>query len=379
MNKLLKILKTAFVVIFAFIVTGCNKDEQAPTKDAYIVTFNSNGGSEIAEVEVKAGDYLKKPSDPDKEGYTFIEWQLNGRRFNFSTPIKEDITLKAKWELTGTGDQTVSEYTVFFDSDGGTKMENVKVKSGTKVNKPKDPTKAGYTFIEWQLNGNAYDFENAVNQDIELIAKWNKIEEPKPSPSPSIKPSPSPSIVPSPSPSVAPSPSPSVKPSPSPSTNPSPSPSVKPSLPEPDPIGQSKTVFFNTDGGSTIEAIVVKEGLPVTRPVNPAKDGHSFKEWQLNGVTFDFNTKIYENITLTAIWTQKAFTFSLTDIENDTENKRVTVYEENAEKTVKEIQLMDGTKLCDGTNPIIPITALENVTQLKIVLTSNITVIANIK
>ena len=48
------------MVIFAFIVTGCNKDEQAPTKDAYIVTFNSNGGSEIAEVEVKAGVSVTK-------------------------------------------------------------------------------------------------------------------------------------------------------------------------------------------------------------------------------------------------------------------------------------------------------------------------------
>ena len=184
MKRLVKILKTVFVVLFVFILTGCKGDEEATTKDAYIVSFNSNGGSEVAEVEVKAGEYLKKPNDPEKEGYTFIEWQLNGRRFNFSSPIKDDITLKAKWELTGTGDQTVTEYTVFFDSDGGSKTENVKVKSGTKVNKPKDPTRTGYTFVEWQLNGKAYDFDDAVNADIELVAKWKKNEEPKPSPSP---------------------------------------------------------------------------------------------------------------------------------------------------------------------------------------------------
>ena len=347
MKRLVKILKTVLVVLFVFILTGCKGDEESPAKDAYIVSFNSNGGSEVAEVEVKAGEYLKKPNDPEKEGYTFIEWQLNGRRFNFSSPIKDDITLKAKWELTGTGDQTVTEYTVFFDSDGGSKTENVKVKSGTKVNKPKDPTRSGYKFIEWQLNGKAYDFDDAVNADIELVAKWKKNEEPKPSPSPSTKPSPSPSRP--------------------------------PSLPDPDPIGQSRTVFFDTDGGSVIEAVVVKEGLPVTRPTNPTKDGHIFKEWQLNGTTFDFNTKITENITLTAIWTQKNFTFTVSDIENDTENKKLTVYEETTEKTVKEIQLMDGTKLCDGTNTVVPQTSLTNVTQLKIVLTSNITVIANIK
>ena len=183
MKKVLSIFKTIFLILFVLIITGCQKDDVA-TKDYYVVTFNSNGGTEIAEVEVKPGEYIKKPNDPEKEGYTFIEWQLNGRRFNFSTAIKEDITLKAKWELTGTGDQSVTEYTVFFDSDGGTKLDSVKVKSGTKVNKPKEPTKNGYTFVEWQLNGKAYDFDNAVNTDIELIAKWNKDAEPEPEPEP---------------------------------------------------------------------------------------------------------------------------------------------------------------------------------------------------
>ena len=370
MKKVLSILKTVFVILLVLFITGC-KNEETVTKDYYVVSFNSNGGTEIADIEVKPGEYIKKPNDPDKEGYTFIEWQLNGRRFNFNTAIKDDITLKAKWELTGTGDQNITEYVVIFESDGGTKLDNVKVKSGTKVSKPKDPTKKGYKFIEWQLNGNTYDFENAVNADIELVAKWEKIEkEPEPSPSPSTKPSPSPS--PSPSASPSPSPSPSSKP------NPSPSPSPKPEIPDPDPIGQSKTVFFNTDGGSTIDAIVVKKGLTVNKPTNPTKDGHNFKEWQLNNVTFDFNTPITDNITLIAIWTQKNFTVSAVDIESDSANKRLIVYEEGTEKTVCSIQLLDGTELCKGDTPVVPIESLTNVTQLKIVLTSGITVIANI-
>ena len=65
MNKLLKILKTAFVVIFAFIVTGCNKDEQAPTKDAFIVDrFNlvpdSNSQSVIQQrIEAAVNNSIK--------------------------------------------------------------------------------------------------------------------------------------------------------------------------------------------------------------------------------------------------------------------------------------------------------------------------------
>lgn len=378
MKKLLSILKTVFIVLVTLVVTGCEKNEVA-TKDYYVVTFNSAGGTEIAEIEVKPGEYIKKPNDPEKEGYTFIEWQHNGRRFNFSTPVKEDITLKAKWEITGTGDQTVSEYTVFFDSDGGTKTDNVKVKAGTKVNKPKDPTRNGYTFIEWQLNGKAYDFENAVNADIELVAKWEKIEkepEPLPEPKPSTKPEPKPEPAPQPSPS--PSTSPNPQPSPSPSTSPSPSPSPKPEIPDPNPIGQSKTVFFNSNGGSAVEAIVVMKGLTVNRPANPTKDGHLFKEWQLNNTTFDFNTPITDTITLNAVWTQKNFTVSAVEIEGDTVNKRLVVYEEGTEKQVSAIQLLDGTALCTGDTPVVPIESLTNVTQLKIVLTSGITVIANI-
>ncbi len=377
MKKIGKILKTVLVILFVFVLTGCKTDKDVPTKDHYIVSFNTNGGSEITELEVKPGSTIKKPKDPEKEGYTFIEWQLNGRRFNFNTTIKEDITLKAKWELTGTGDQTITEYTVFFDSDGGTKTENVKVKSGTKVNKPKDPTKNGYTFVEWQYNGKTYDFESAVNADIELIAKYTKNEEPKPTPTPTPTPKPTPTPTPTPTPS--PSPSPKPTPTPTPTPKPSPSPSVKPSIPDPDPIGQSKTVFFNTDGGSVVESIVVKEGLPVTRPTNPTKDGHNFVEWQLNGVAFDFNTKITENITLVAQWTQKNFTVKVNAITDDDTNKTLAVYEEGNPKTVKEIQLLDGTKLCDGSNPTVPAASIEGVTQLKIVLTSNITVIANIE
>ena len=378
MKRLSSIFKTILIVIFAFIITGCGSKNEVVTADKYIVTFNTNGGNVIEEIEVKPGEYIKKPKDPEKEGYTFIEWQLNGRRFNFNNPIKENITLKAKWELTGTGNQEITEYTIFFDSNGGSNVDTIKVKAGTKLNKPKDPTRNGYTFIEWQYNGKAYDFENAVNSNMELFAKWEKIEEPKPSPSPSVVPSPSPSIAPSPSPSVAPSPSPSVAPSPSPSVAPSPSPSQKPPLPPLDPIGQARTVRYDSDGGTPIESEVVKEGLNANRPQNPTKDGYNFKEWQLNGVTFDFNTKIYEDITLKAIWIQKDFKVKVEIVEDSPENRKLTVYQEGAEITVSEIKLKDGTSLCNGSNPIVLETLITGVTEFTIILNSGNSVTATL-
>ena len=168
MKNILSIFKTLFIIMFIFIITGCSNNNQEEKVDKYIVKFDTNGGNVIEDIEVKPGEYIKKPTDPEKEGYTFIEWQLKGKRVNFNNQIKENITLKAKWEITGTGDQEVNEYTVFFDSNGGSKVDNIKVKSGTKVNKPKDPTRSGYTFVEWQHNGKTYDFQDAVNSNIEV-------------------------------------------------------------------------------------------------------------------------------------------------------------------------------------------------------------------
>jgi len=72
--------------------------------------------------------------------------------------------------------EDVVKYTVLFDSNGGSKVESEKVLENAKATKPKDPTKDGYTFIEWQLNKKAYDFNNEVTSDITLKAKWKKNE-----------------------------------------------------------------------------------------------------------------------------------------------------------------------------------------------------------
>lgn len=64
----------------------------------YKVTFDSDGGTEVGTQKIKKGEYAKQPTEPIKDGYKFIEWQLDDNSFDFNTPIKKDITLKAKWE-----------------------------------------------------------------------------------------------------------------------------------------------------------------------------------------------------------------------------------------------------------------------------------------
>ncbi len=63
----------------------------------YTVTFNSNGGNEVASQTMFEGRTASKPADPTKDGYTFVKWQLNGSDYNFSNPVTENITLDAVW------------------------------------------------------------------------------------------------------------------------------------------------------------------------------------------------------------------------------------------------------------------------------------------
>jgi len=70
--------------------------------------------------------------------------------------------------------QSTKKYTVKFDSQGGTPVASQTVKSGAKAKEPVDPTKSGYTFIEWTLNGVKYDFNKAVKSNITLVASWKK-------------------------------------------------------------------------------------------------------------------------------------------------------------------------------------------------------------
>lgn len=72
------------------------KDTPAPT--VYTVTFNTDGGSTIDPVEVEEGQAVAKPADPTKDGYNFVEWQLNGVAYDFTASVTASITLDAVWE-----------------------------------------------------------------------------------------------------------------------------------------------------------------------------------------------------------------------------------------------------------------------------------------
>ena len=138
----------------------------------YTVTFDSAGGSAVTAQTIEAGQKATKPADPTKAGYDFKGWTLNGSAYDFNSAVNGDITLVATWEQQ----QVVpTVYTVTFDSNGGSAVTAQTIEEGQKATKPADPTKSGYDFKGWTLNGSAYDFNTAVNGDITLVATWETI------------------------------------------------------------------------------------------------------------------------------------------------------------------------------------------------------------
>lgn len=65
-------------------------------------------------------------------------------------------------------------YTITFNSDNGTDIKTQTIQSGEKVNIPSTPKKEGYEFIGWFVGNQKYNFDEAVNQNINLVAKWEQ-------------------------------------------------------------------------------------------------------------------------------------------------------------------------------------------------------------
>ena len=107
---------------------------------AYTVTFQSEGGSEVAS-QIRANTPADRPADPTKEGYTFIGWYNGESEWNFETPVTADLTLTAKWQ--------VNRYTITFDTAGGSEVAPITQDYGTTITPPAAPTRTGYTFAGW--------------------------------------------------------------------------------------------------------------------------------------------------------------------------------------------------------------------------------------
>ena len=214
----------------------------------YDVIFDSLGGTFIETQKVKENQEAVRPHDPKKDGYMFDNWYFGEQLFDFNTKITKNLTLRAKWI-----EENSVLFKVTFDTMGGSLIEPINLKKGEKLSPPNEPLKEGYIFENWYLNNQIFDFDTEIISDIILVAKWKEDGE-------NIK---------------------------------------------------KYTITFNSNGGSSVASQTIAENMVVTKPINPTKNGYIFKEWQLDGKSYDFNIKIVKNITLTAIW-EKVQTYEVT-------------------------------------------------------------------
>ena len=185
----------------------------------YTITFDTNGGSEIAPITQDYGTEITAPDNPTRKGYTFKGWYKEIPK----TMPAENITVKAQWEI--------NQYTITFDTNGGSEIAPITQDYGTEITAPANPTRKGYTFKGWDKEIP----KTMPAENITVKAQWK--------------------------------------------------------------INQY-TITFDTNGGSDIAPITQDYGTEITAPDNPTRKGYTFKGWDKEIP----ETMPAENITITARW-----------------------------------------------------------------------------
>ena len=186
------------------------------TKGYYDVVFVNNG--EIIErVRVKKNDSVKVPKKVKKVGYD-IKYYLDDKEYRLNSSVTKNIVIEVEYKKrkTETKVDTTDEkevYTITFDTQGGSEINNIKVEEGKKIKMPEDPTRDGYEFVEWQLDGTKFDSNSKINKDITLVAVWKEVakQEQQPEQQPQSQPTPTPTPQPTPQPQPQPTPQPVAK------------------------------------------------------------------------------------------------------------------------------------------------------------------------
>ena len=128
----------------------------------YTITFDTNGGSEIAPITQDYGTEITAPDNPTRKGYTFKGWD---KEIPETMPA-ENITVKAQWEI--------NQYTITFDTNGGSEIAPITQDYGTEITAPDKPTRKGYTFKGWDKEIP----KTMPAENITITARWKDTEKP---------------------------------------------------------------------------------------------------------------------------------------------------------------------------------------------------------
>ncbi len=144
------------------------------TETTFVVSFDVKGGSALSPVIVLGGTSIDLPAT-DKVGYTFLGWTLtedmNADIITDPLEVDEDTVLYAKWQI--------NQYTVTFDTTGGSSMDEITLDYGSELSLITEPIKDGYTFAGWYLDSELtipFSLTTMPAEDVTLYAKWETLD-----------------------------------------------------------------------------------------------------------------------------------------------------------------------------------------------------------
>ena len=160
MDKKRIIAITIFIVIFVVFIFASLFYYQ----DKYSVYFETGTDENILTQYVGKNELAIEPIEPQKEGYVFKEWQLNGETYNFDSKVKSDTILTAKW--------IKEEYiTISFNTNSDYSIDSIKILKGDIINNIPTSIKENYEFIGWYLNNELY-VDEELHSDVTLSAQY---------------------------------------------------------------------------------------------------------------------------------------------------------------------------------------------------------------
>ena len=212
------------------------------TVNQYTITFDTAGGSAIAPITQDYGTAITAPADPTREGYTFVGWNPEIP----ATMPAENLTITAQW--------TINQYTITFDTAGGSEIAPITQDYGTPITAPAAPIRTGYTFAGWSPALPA----TMPAENMTITAQWT--------------------------------------------------------------VNQY-TITFDTAGGSAIAPITQDYGTAITAPADPTRNGYTFVGWSPALPA----AMPAENMTVTAQWRVNRYTITY-DLDRGTADDNPTGY-----------------------------------------------------
>ena len=153
----------AIIIVVIILTLGSKK---------YTISFNTDGGNSLESITAKEKETITLPIAV-KEGYIFNGWtNESGEIIPSIYVVTKDITLKATWIS-----ETADTITIKFDTDGGSKIDDMIVVKGETLKLPQNPTKEGYKFKTWVDKNETPIYDEALlSEDTTLKAVWEKVE-----------------------------------------------------------------------------------------------------------------------------------------------------------------------------------------------------------